>query len=208
MNIKIELLKKTDFSLEEVLRLIKESFQERLLDGLNFTCSRMSIEQFRQRVSDGVVFVAIDDGKKLVGTGSLHVYIDDAICRYGYVEYLAVHPAYKRSGIGSMILNAQMKYLEERKCLYALSDTAVGATSSVRCHLKNGFKKIGVESYRSTDYYSILFRKNIVPSKKWDNRLFTSFVYFRSCISKRLFYKPNGQKRAWFNWFVSKVKKK
>lgn len=207
MVVNVELLEKTNFSLDDVLLLIKESFKERLAQGLNFTCSRISIEEFRRQLVDGKVLVAKNDSNELVGTCSLHIYTDDENFQYGYIEYVAVHPNCKRQGIGSLLLDECLDYLRNKGCSYVLSDTALAAKSSIKWHRRNGFVKIELKSYNSTDYYSILFRKSIVPCKKWDNRFYSTFKYLKSCVSKRLYYRKDGKKRTWFDWFVRKVKK-
>lgn len=209
MNILIQSVDLSIFSLNDVLLLIKTSFQERLEQGLIFECSVMSLDQFEKEALKGFVFVAVDeDTKQLIGTMSIHFYVNVESEKYGNVEYLAVHPNFRKKGVARQMLSYVETFAKKNDCLYLLSDTAVGAKSSIKWHVCNGFAKIELKSYNVTDYYSILFRKNLVPSKKWDNCFYTFFIYFKSCISKRLCYRPNGRRRAWFDWFVCRVRKK
>ena len=127
-----------------------------------------------------------------MGTAVVHIKkgIDGIV--YGYNELAAICSKAKRCGIGSMLLNARAELVKKAGGEYILSDTAVGAQSSINYHLKNGFKIIGITSFLSTNYYSYLFRKQLVPSKKWDSNLYCKFVFLKSYIMTRLIAKEDG----------------
>ena len=193
MNIIIKRREETGITYEQIVSLMHESFEERLLQGLKFTCSFMTVEQYKKKTSDGIIFVAIDeDTHELMGTAVVHIRKDSVGVIYGYNELAAISPKAKRCGIGSMLLRERVCEVEKKGGEYILSDTAVGATSSVKYHLKNGFKIIGLQSYSSTNYFSYLFRKQLVPSKKWNSNLYCKYVFFKSYIITKLKLKKNG----------------
>ena len=155
MNVIIKRLDETDVSYEQIVSLMHKSFEERLQQGLNFTCSFMSVEQYKEKNADGIVFVALDeDSNELMGSIAVHIRTDSENKNYGYNEFLAVSPKAKRLGIGTKLARACERVVQEVGGTYIMCDTAVGATSSVRYHLKQGFKIIGLRSYSSTNYYS------------------------------------------------------
>lgn len=193
MNIVIKRKEDTDVSYEQIVQLMHESFEERLQQGLKFTCSFMTVEEYKKNTSDGIVFVAIDtDSNTLMGTATVHLKKDEKGVIFGYNELNAINSRAKRCGIGSMLLRAREQLIKEAGGEYILSDTAVGAKSSVKYHLKNGFKIVGLRSFASTDYYSFLFRKQLVPSKKWDNNIYCYFVFLKSYIREHICFKKDG----------------
>lgn len=193
MNVVIKRKEETNVSYEQIVDLMHESFQERLNQGLKFTCSFMGVDEYKRKTENGVIFVAIDkDVNGLMGTVTVHIRRDENNVNYGYNEYLAVHPKAKHCGIGCRLESALESECKKNDCEYILCDTAVGATSSVKYHLKNQFKIVGLRSFPSTNYFSYLFRKQITPSKKWDSDLYCKCVYFKSFIVTKLKLKKDG----------------
>ena len=194
MSIVIKKIVETSFTYEDVIALIHESFKERLEQGLNFTCSFMTADDYKAKLGkDGITLVAYDEETNILyGTAMTHIYKDSKGCNYAYNEYLAIAPIAKRKGIGSRLLKAREDIAIENNCDYVMSDTSVNADSSVAYHLKNGFRIIGFKSYGSTNYYSYLFRKQLTPSRIWSNGLFCKMVYLKSYIQTRIIRKKNG----------------
>lgn len=165
MEVVINLLSETNVSYQQLTDLLHAAFEERLEQGLNFTCSTMSAEQFEAKMKDGYVFVALNkETNELLGTVTIHVGTDKSGNVFGYHEYLAVSPKVKHLGVGTKLALAWDALLKEKKAKYVLSDTACGATSSVNWHLKNGFQIYELESYRSTNYWSYVFIKYLDDS--------------------------------------------
>lgn len=52
MNILVDRIENTGISPGQVVALLHESFEERLQQGLRFTCSSMTEEQYRERTKD------------------------------------------------------------------------------------------------------------------------------------------------------------
>jgi len=166
-KIVVKQLNESPITYQQIADLQHDAFLERLEQGLRFTCSTMSAEQFEAKMKDGIVFVALDnETNELLGTVTIHIKIDKGDNVYGYHEYLAVSPKAKYSGVGTKLAQAWNKLLEEKAAKYVLSDTACEATSSVNWHLKNGFQIYELESYRSTNYWSFVFIKYLDDSLK------------------------------------------
>lgn len=204
MQIKIFTKEEANVSYKDLVELIHDSFQERLSQGLKYTTSFMTKEEYIDKTKDGVIFVAIDnDTNALVGTGTLNLLVDKTGSKYGYIEFDAIKERYKRKGIGTMLMKNRIEYAQKLGCNYLLSDTSVNADSAVRYHLKNGFRIIGLESYSSTNYYSYIFRKQLTPSFFWCNSILVKIHYFCSF----LLIKATKSKRGKCNWLGKQIKK-
>lgn len=143
MQFTVKLLSESNITYQQIADLQHAAFEERLKQGLRFTCSAMTAEQFEAKMKDGYVYLAINEEKnELLGTVTIHLYTDKSSVLYGYHEYLAISPFAKHSGVGTTLAQAWQKLLLEKGAKYVLSDTACGAISSVKWHLKNGFKKL------------------------------------------------------------------
>ena len=167
MAVVVKLLPETDISYRQLADLLHAAFEERLEQGLRFTCSTMTVEQFESKMKDGLVFVAVDEeNDNLLGTVTIHLRREKRGRLYGYQEYLAVHPGAKHTGVATKLCEAWDANLRARGATYVMSDTACEAASSVKWHLKNGFKIYELESYRSTDYWSYVFIKYLDDSTR------------------------------------------
>ncbi len=177
MDVLIRLLSDTGIDYQELADMIHAAFEERLHQGLRFTCSAMTAGEFEVKMKGGYVFVALDnDSGKLLGTVTIHVRTDKKGRIYGYHEYLAVAPEAKHSGVGTKLAQAWTELLLDKNAKYVLSDTACKAESSVRWHLSNGFRIYELESYRSTDYWSYVFIKYLDDDVR------------KSCVGLRLHF--------------------
>ena len=180
-------------SWEELTDLFHEAFQERLDQGLHFTCSYFTPEELERQSANNIVLVAIDSSKNvLAGTVSIEIHQDD--CKDAWADHynLAVKPAYKKNGIASRLFSRFQQIVESRGCRYIKSDTAVGAESSVRWHLKNGFIPIRLRSFPSTNYYSIVFRKQLKKHWFWSNETFCCIHFALSSALCPLYRHEDG----------------
>ena len=199
----IEIREKTEeTSWEELTNLFHEAFQERLDQGLNFTCSFFTPEDLEHRSENNVVLVAIDkDNNTLAGTAFVEV-VHDKNGTWGYLSNMAIKPEYKRYGIGSKLEKQRIAIAKEGGCNYVISDTAKGATSSVKWHLKNGFKLVGLESFFSTNYYSYIFRKQLVPHPLWDNSCYCKLRYLLSALRCKMRFHADGKNTKLMNFYL------
>lgn len=152
-------LEDSGVSYEELHSFIVQVFKDRLVQGLNFKVAKSTLEGFEKylRNNDSHVFVAIDKRtQKLVGTATFIIRSRKGT-QYGHHGLWAVST--QGQGIGSRLVMKEIEYAKSRGIRYVESDTAEGADSSVRAHLKSGFKKAGYYSFPFTNYYSVYFRQ-------------------------------------------------
>lgn len=186
MSIVIRRLQDTSYSYNDVVNLLHEAFQERLEQGLMYTCSTMTEDEFRKDTVNGIVYVAIDDEMGLCGTATLTIRTDRYGVKYGLNEYDGIRSDMKGKGIGTMLYMEREKKALKNGCEYILSDTSTQAKSAVKYHLKNGFKIVGLKSYRDTNYWSYVFRRQLAPSIKWNNAIYCRWRYIKSWIYTRM----------------------
>lgn len=184
------------FSWEELTDLMHQAFQERLEQGLHFTCSFMSAEDLRQQLENSTVLVAVDSDEKdvLVGMGAIDIN-DDENGKWAYMSDLAVYPQYKRCGVMACIFREIEGIAKSNGCTYIESDTAVGAKSSVKWHKKHGFKIVDLHSFKSTNYYSYIFRKDLTATAQRSNPLKERILIWKKTIQCHIYHLENGQDR-------------
>lgn len=193
MSIIVKKFNETSFSFDDISSLIRNSFEEREKQGLHFTCAHLSAIECQKKTKNSVIFVAFDTIEdKLVGMGAICITKDENGSIYGHNEYNAILPNFKHKGIGSLILSHIFRYAKQKQCEYIISDTALGAFSSIKFHEKNGFKKIGLRAFGLTNYYSVIFRKQLSKPSKWSHTFFCKYTYIKSYIIVRLALKANG----------------
>lgn len=188
MEIIIRKLQQTTFSYDDVVSLLHESFVERQEQGLQFTCSTITVEYYQKKTCDGIIFVAYDaDNNVLLGTAALSLRKDDEGVLYSYYHYIAVASIAKHQGIGTLLFREIEGEALKRGAQYILSDTAESAKSSVRYHLKQGFQVVNYETFSNTNYYSYIFRKQLIPNASRSG-IRVKWHFFRAYVKTRLKY--------------------
>lgn len=185
--ISVSLANKENVPYEELFQVMKEAFKERFEQGLDFTCLSWSFEEFISKLRNDTILIAKNVDDKIIGFERL--YFEDDFVHCGLI---AVLPNYKRKGIGSLLFKTAEQLVLSRNCKYMLADTAVDAKSSVKWHLRNGFNIVGIDSGPNTNYYSYLFRKQLVHDSKWSNPLYSYFHFLLSALKCRLCYDRCG----------------
>ena len=182
MNVVVKSLSETSITYKELAELLHAAFEERVAQGLRFTCSTMTSDQLESKMSGGQVLVALDpESEDLIGTVTIHVRTDERGRLFGYHEYLAISPSFKRMGIATQLAQAWIILLKNKKAAYVLSDTACKAKSSVNWHLNNGFYVYELKSYRSTNYLSYVFIKYLDDSERL-SPFQIKLHFLRSCL--------------------------
>ncbi len=195
MSIEIR-IKGEETSWEELAQLYHEAFQERFDQGMNFICSSYTPKYLAEHFDDAIILVALDKDHNdaLAGAAVLRIKHDDrGTC--GYFTDIGIKPEYKRHGIGSKLLKQHVAEAKANGCSFVMSDTAVGAKSSVKWHLRNGFRIVELLSWSNTNYYSYNFRKQLVPDAKWNNPLYCKLHYCKSAVRCRMYKLANGEDR-------------
>lgn len=191
MDIIVKNIEDSPFSHKEVVSLLHSSFKERLEQGLHFTISSMDVKAFIAKTKGSHILVAYNsENKELLGTTTVTLKKDRFEHLYIYMEYVAISPVAKRLGIATKILKEITNIYVDVE--YIISDTSVSADSSVKWHLKNDFRIIGLESYPSTNYYSYIFRKELKTPSIWESALFCKFLFSLSMLKCKLIKNANG----------------
>ena len=192
MSVSVFSIQDTEISERQIYNLIKIAFQERKEAGLNYGCLSLSFEAFLKEIEDNVILVAVDDNLGvLCGCTMLSFRMDKHGKRYGWERHTSVHPDYKGMGVGTMLISELKNKAIEFGCEYLGCSTAVEAESAVKVHLKNGYQIIGLKSYKSTNYYSFIFRMQLSPSR-WSDPAFCKKQFKKSQRKVRLAYKADG----------------
>lgn len=203
MNVIIKKREEANISYEQIVDLMHASFEERLQQGLNFQCSSMTVDEFKKNTESSTILVAIDsDSGMFLGFDVVTIKENRKYVKYAVIQDLSISPKVKRCGVGSLLLKEGLRLVNTAGCKYIMSTTAVDAESSVKFHLKQGYKIIGLDSFPTTNYYSYIFRLYLQPSI-WQNFLFCRMKYVVSYLKTHLTKKKNGS----FTLFGSVLRK-
>ncbi len=161
----IKRLEETDYSYEDCLSLIKESFSEHKRNGLHYPCLDYTLESYIENMKDHIIWVVVDSlSNNLVGVCSM-IILSDGRFLYALDHHDAVSTQYKGKGIGSLMKEVKANY-SRGKCEYMLATTAERAKSVINWHKKNGYFIIRYASYPDTNYYSVVMRKQLGDYQK------------------------------------------
>ncbi len=194
MEVTILPIEETSITIEQLYVLIKSAFQERKEAGLNYVCLSMTMPEFLKELESAKPLVAIKETGALCGCTILKLLRNRKGVLYGLEMHTSVSPESKNLGIGSLLIKAIITKAKELGCDYICCSTAVSARSAIRVHLKNGYRIVGMASYKKTNYYSYKFRYSITPSL-YDRFIYRKCCFIKSSIKTFLLYKADGSKR-------------
>lgn len=186
--------KPDEISWEEITALLHTAYKIHLKCGLEYKAASQSVEETKMRNRGGACLVCLLN-YRLIGTATLHIRNNAA-----YLTQIAVEPLHKNRGIGQQLLQAVVKTAREAGVRYIYCDTAESAKTIVHWYLKNGWRKIGLVSWPSTNYYSILFRYDLENKQRG---ICTAIRYFLQRICCKLLVKKSGQVRELFSPFYT-----
>lgn len=186
-TIVVKRIQETNITIEDVYQLVHNSFQQWIEHGLESAVAHYSLDDFVNKTISATILVAVSK-ERILGTHTL--VFEKPKCCFG--KYLAVSPEAKRLGIGKLLFEKEVELAKAHGCEYLLEDTGEKAYWSVNWHLKNGYKKIGLKSFSTNNYYSIIFRKQLTPSLIWNNKVYCNLLYWFSCFVTKMIKKPTG----------------
>lgn len=182
------------FSKADVVELIKASFAQWQERGLESSLLKLTPDSFAEKTANDIVLVAIDErSDTLCGTTSFSILQDKQGKRYAYNKFSAVISTTKQKGIGSLLLDCEKQMALSENCSYILSDTCIHAKWSVNWHKKNGFKIIALDSFKSNDYYSYIFRLQLEEPSCWSSNRYCKRRFLKSWLKTRLKYNSKGE---------------
>ncbi|GAV26471.1 ribosomal-protein-alanine N-acetyltransferase RimI [Carboxydothermus islandicus] len=90
-------------------------------------------------------YLVAREGDKILGYGGIWIVLDEA-----HITTLAVHPAYRRNGVGKILLNALLEVAKNRKVRNIILEVRASNFPAQNLYQKFGFKPIGIRK----KYYS------------------------------------------------------
>jgi len=188
--VEVKQLSETNFTIENVVNLIHQSFKQWTVNGIESAVASYTINEFSWK--NCIILVAFN-GNDLLGTCTLEKRIDNRKENLIFGKYFAVSPNNKKQGIGSMLLEKEKQIAIEKHCSYILADTSEHAYWSIKWHKKNGFNIIGLRSFKTNNYYSYLFRYQLKPHSIYNSNLYCFLIYTWSSFKTKLLKKRNGE---------------
>ncbi len=195
-QIEVTTLEQTNFTLQDVYHLTQEVYSSRAAEGIDFTVTKQTFEEYEKKIKDShkIVFVAINkENGELCGLTALTIHTGKNGMKYGGMTNVAVRKDYQHDGVGTLLLLLlRKKAALDNGCEFLISTTAQNATSSVRWHLKNGYRKIGLSSDKENNYFSLCMRMQLKSPSVWNIKAFTNIVFLLSVIKTKMLFKQDG----------------
>ena len=198
----IKPIRETSVTIESLYALSNDAYRIWSEHGLDEPWMHRTLEEFKEAISDAMVFVALDaDNHELLG---FHCFRGNLKKKRAYGLYLAVSPKAFRRGVATQMLAYVSEYLLNAGFTHLIGSTTVGADWSVRWHLKNGYNLIGFRRAKSGCLDSYVFRKQLLllDFSTWSG-LMTAIQHPRySLYSSKLFCRC----RFWYKHIIETVR--
>lgn len=102
--------------------------------------------------------VAEGDDGSVLGYAGLHVVLDE-----GYIDNVAVDPAYRRQGIADALIDTFVRF-GAAKLAFLTLEVRAGNAPAIALYEKHGFYEVG----RRKDYYDDPKEDAILMTREWD----------------------------------------
>lgn len=150
-----------DSDVPRIRHLVNSAYKELADMGLNYTATYQDEQVTRERISKGRAFLLEKEGL-LIGTVLLKKENWFTGKNSAYVSQLAVTPALKSQGLGSLLMDA-CEELARREGFDSIQlDTAKPASHLVAWYTKRGYKIVGETHWEGKTYESWIFEKTLV----------------------------------------------
>lgn len=191
----------TDADYEMMAGLSRAAFAEyKKQSNLNFRGVTMTGEMVRKMAEKGTHFVILYyKGEPVAYGGSRLIKKGELTMLHG--DGLACLPNYRGLKLGLRIAQLKEQWGVEQGADYCELDTSCKAVKARRFHEANGYKNWGYVHHATTNYYSVIMRKEIRahwPEKQRRKNLLVTWV---RC---RLQYRESGEPRR-FSRFLCRV---
>lgn len=176
--------------LEKILKLIHAAFKQYVNQGLQVTCAFYTLEDVQKILQSDYYLVALSDFNEIVGFTSYYECGQNI-----YNERVtAISPDEQKKGVGKLLQHERKKRLEDHNCRYLISSTSIFEKPSIKWHLnKCHCHIIGFYSYKDTNYYSCIFREDILEkSTFFDIYVKYPIRFIRQFIKTMLFFRKDG----------------
>lgn len=141
-------------------KLVNAAYEELSAMGLNYTATYQDENITKERISKGRAFVLTED-KKIIATILLSQLNYFTHKNTAYISQFAVTPAYKKKGIGTLLMDYCEQLAKEEHFEAIQLDTAIPANHLVKWYLKRGYEIIGEIQWEEKTYKSYIFEKKL-----------------------------------------------
>ncbi|MBS7210344.1 MAG: GNAT family N-acetyltransferase [Lachnospiraceae bacterium] len=159
-------------TLDRIQMLLSKSHSENISKGLVYATATQTPERLKQKIGDGICFVAVENGK-LVGTATVcqkkidYWYYTGTVA---LIKLVAVDPDNKHSGIGTQLIETCINYAKENGIKVVVTDSAEENAVFGKLAKRCGFKVIDYCKYKANNFvstvYALFTEKNIAPSNE------------------------------------------
>jgi predicted N-acetyltransferase YhbS len=150
-----------DADIPAIRLLVNTSYKELADMGLNYTATYQDEATTRKRIDEGRAFV-LELNQEIIGTVLFSTKNYFTQRNTGFVSQLAIDPQFKKSGLGSKL----MDYCEELARAEGFEavqlDTAKPARHLVDWYLRRGYAIVGETRWEGKTYESWVFEKRVV----------------------------------------------
>jgi GNAT superfamily N-acetyltransferase len=151
-------------SLEEITALLHRAYKELADMGLRFVATYQDIETTRQRIEEGLCFVALEDGR-IVGTITLYLggegcetYERTGVAHFGQ---FGIDPEVQGKGIGRMLLQKAEQTAIANGFTEMALDTSEKATHLIDLYRRWGYEVVETVQWDVTNYRSVVMSKRL-----------------------------------------------
>lgn len=156
----IQIRESRDSDIPAIRRLVNAAYRELADQGLNYTGTFQDEDITRDRISKGRAFLLLRN-QEIIGTVLFTVKNYFTGRKTAYVSQLAVTPALKRSGLGSLLMDF-CENLAKKEGFEAIQlDTAKPATHLTSWYKKRDYRIIGEVQWEGKTYESWIFEKDL-----------------------------------------------
>ena len=188
-------------SYDEIHHLIFKAHLKNREKGIVYKSTSYTGEQIKQRVGNGVTFVAFKDDV-LVATASVSLCLGTKWYEKGVIvaHYCldAVMPEFQGQGIMKIIDLFRYNFSIASGAKIIRSGTAEKNSIQRSKFIKNGFIPCDYIATKGNDYYSVMYVKWLDPACAHSN-MYCRYKYYKSFIRVRLLRKKGGNKTCFGN---------
>lgn len=155
-----------DDPISDITALLHRAYRPLADMGLRFVATYQDDDMTRERLFDGIGFVALLDDV-IVGTVSAYPAIDSEECAWYRMSgvwafgQFAVEPDLQKSGLGSAMLQFVEEVSRREGGLELALDTSEQATHLIDYYTRRGFRFIEHVQWPVTNYRSVVLSKNL-----------------------------------------------
>ena len=157
-------------SLADIQRLISKAHRDNIKNGLLYATASQTMEKLKQKIGDGVCFVAEENGN-LIGTATVclkkinYWYYNGTVA---LIKLVAVDPDSKHSKIGTKLIEACIRQAKENRVKVVVTDSAEKNVIFGKLASRYGFKTIDYCKYKANNFISIVYalfiEQNLSPT--------------------------------------------